>query len=204
MSIIKDFQTKYGLVSDGITGKNTLLKIKEVLSVKSNEMLAHFMGQCHVESAGFTAVMENLNYSSQGLLGTFPKYFNSTTAPLYQRNPEKIANKVYANRMGNGDEASGDGWKHRGMGLIQLTGKQNQDLFSNYIKDPVIKTDPSIIATKYPFESAKFYFDNKHLWTLCSAVNEVSITALSYRVNGGTNGLQERIEWTNHYYNILK
>jgi putative chitinase len=204
MSVIKDFQSKYGLTADGIIGKNTLLKIKEILSIKSDEMLAHFMGQCHVESAGFTAVTENLNYSSQGLLGTFPNYFNKDSAPLYQHNPEKIANNVYANRMGNGNELSGDGWKHRGMGLIQLTGKQNQDLFSNYIKDPVIKTDPSIIATKYPFESAKFYFDNKHLWTLCSTVNEVSITALSYRVNGGTNGLEERIEWTNHYYNILK
>ena len=204
MSIIKDFQTKYGLVPDGIIGKNTLLKIKDVLSIKSNEMLAHFMGQCHVESAGFTRVTENLNYSSQGLLGTFKKYFDQNTAPLYQRNPEKIANKVYANRMGNGDELSGDGWKHRGFGLIMTTGKQNQELFSNYIKDPVINTDPSIIATKYPFESAKFYFDNKHLWTLCSVVNEVSITALSYRVNGGTNGLQERIDATNHYYSLLK
>ena len=204
MSVIKDFQTKYGLTPDGVLGKNTLLKIKEVLSIQSAEMLAHFMGQCHVESAGFTLVMEDLNYSSQGLLGTFKKYFDQNTAPLYQRNPEKIANKVYANRMGNGNELSGDGWKHRGMGLIQLTGKQNQDLFSNYIKDPAIKSDPSIIATKYPFESAKFYFDNKHLWSLCSAVNEVSITALSYRVNGGTNGLKDRIEWTNHYYNILK
>jgi len=204
MSVIKDFQTKYGLTPDGVLGKNTLFKIKEVLSIKSIEMLAHFMGQCHVESVGFTRLTENLNYSEKGLLTTFKKYFTPDTAQLYQRNPEKIANKVYANRMGNGSELSGDGWEHRGMGLIQLTGKDNQDLFSNYIKDPAIKSDPSIIATKYPFESAKFYFDNKHLWTLCSAVNEVSITALSYRVNGGTNGLQERIEWTNHYYNILK
>jgi len=204
MNVIKNFQTKHGLVPDGIIGKNTLLKIKEVFNIQSNEMLAHFMGQCHVESAGFTAVMENLNYSSQGLLGTFPKYFNKDSAPLYQRNPEKIANKVYANRMGNGNELSGDGWKHRGVGLIQLTGKDNQDLFSNYIKDPAIKSDPSIIATKYPFESAKFYFDNRHLWSLCTEVNEKSITTLSYRVNGGTNGLQERIELTNHYYNIIK
>lgn len=203
MSVIKDFQTKYGLIPDGIIGKNTLLKIKEVLSIQSTEMLAHFMGQCHVESAGFTAVMENLNYSSQGLLGTFPKYFDHTTAPLYQRNPEKIANKVYANRMGNGDELSGDGWKHRGFGLIQLTGKQNQDTFADKISDRLIRINPSLIATIYPFESAKFYFDNRHLWSLCTLINEDSITKLSYRVNGGTNGLQERIEATNHYYKLL-
>lgn len=204
MSIIKDFQTKYGLTSDGVIGKNTLLKIKEVLSIQSTEMLAHFMGQCHVESAAFTTVMENLNYSSQGLLGTFPKYFNKDSAPLYQHNPEKIANKVYANRMGNGDELSGDGWKHRGFGLIQLTGKQNQDAFADKISDRLVRINPSLIATIYPFESAKFYFDNRHLWSLCTIITEDSITKLSYRVNGGTNGLQERIEATNHYYNLLK
>lgn len=204
MSIIKDFQTKYGLVSDGVIGKNTLLKIKEVLSIQSKEMLANFMGQCHVESAGFTATSENLNYSSKQLLITFKNYFNADTATLYQHNQEKIANKVYANRMGNGDEASGDGWLHRGYGLIMTTGKDNQDAFANYIKDPQVKITPSLIATKYPFESAKFYFDNRHLWSLCTEVNEKSITALSYRVNGGTNGLDDRIKWTNYYYSLLK
>ena len=204
MSVIKDFQSLHGLTPDGIIGKNTLLKIKEVLAIQSLEMLAHFMGQCHVESAGFTAVMENLNYSEKGLLTTFKKYFTPDTAHLYQRNPEKIANKVYANRMGNGNEDSGDGWKHIGFGLIMTTGTDNQNLFANYIKDPQVKITPSLIATKYPFESAKFYFDNRHLWSLCVTVDEKSITALSYRVNGGTNGLQEIIEWTNHYYNILK
>src|ERR1035437_2041976 len=204
MSVIKEFQTKYGLISDGIIGKNTLSKIKEVFSIQSSEMLANFMGQCHVESAGFNSVMENLNYSSKGLLTTFKKYFTPGTADLYQHNPEKIANKVYANRMGNGDEASGDGWKHRGFGVIQLTGKDNQDLFANKVNDRLVKINPSLIATIYPFESAKFFFDNKHLWSLCTAVDEKSITALSYRVNGGTNGLQERIKWTNYYYNLLK
>ena len=204
MSVIKDFQTKHGLVPDGIIGKNTLLKIKEALSIDSVEMLAHFMGQCHVESAEFSAVSENLNYSSQGLLGTFPKYFDHNTAPLYQRQPEKIANHVYANRMGNGNEMSGDGWKHRGFGLLQITGNENQDLFADYIKDQQIKSDPSIIATKYPFESAKFFFDKNKLWSICKVVNIDSITLLSERVNGGHNGLQERINQTNYYYKILK
>jgi len=211
MSIIKDFQIKHRLAPDGIIGKNTLLKIKEALSIDSVEMLAHFMGQCHVESAGFTAVSENLNYSSQGLIGTFPKYFDHNSAPLYQRQPEKIANRVYANRMGNGNEISGDGWKHRGFGLLQITGKENQDLFADYIKDQQIKSDPSIIATKYPFESAKFFFDNKKLWDICKIVDNNQITYLSKAINLGSQfakgipkGLPERIYKTNYYYKILK
>ena len=203
MNAIKDFQTEYGLSVDGIVGEYTLLKIKEVLSIKTNEMLAHFMGQCHVESEGFTTVSDNLNYSSQGLLGTFPKYFDHITAPMYQRNPQMIANRAYANRMGNRDEISGDGWEHRGFGLIQLTGKENQDAFSDYINDEKIKLEPSIIATKYPFESAKFYFDSNKIWSLCTSVTDESITSVSKKVNGGTNGLQARIDATNHYYKLL-
>ena len=210
MSVIKDFQTKYGLVSDGLIGKNTLLKIKEVLNIQTIEMLAHFIGQCDVESGGFTSVMENLNYSSEQLLKTFPTHFTPDTAIQYQRQPEKIANHVYADRMGNGNEASGDGWLHKGYGLIQLTGKLNQDAFANYIKDPAIKTDPSIIATKYPFESAKWYFDTNHLFLLCKTVDTNSITLLSKAVNLGSstskgtpNGLSDRISRTNHYYSLL-
>jgi|ERR1035437_142150 putative chitinase len=203
MSVIKDFQTKYGLVSDGLIGKNTLLKIKEVLNIQTIEMLAHFMGQCDVESCGFSSVMENLNYSSEQLLKTFPAHFTPDTAIQYQRNPEMIANHVYCNRMGNGNEDSGDGWLHRGFGLIQLTGKLNQNAFANYIKDPSIKTNPSIIATKYAFESAKWFFSNNNLWNICNTVDTNSITLLSKKINGGTNGLSDRISRTNHYYSLL-
>src|ERR1017187_3561283 len=116
MSVIKDFQTKYGLTVDVKIGRNTLLKIKEVLNIQTIEMLAHFMGQTDVESEEYTSVMENLNYSAQGLLNTFPTHFTPDTAIQYQRQPQMIANHVYADRMGNGNEVSGDGWLHRGYG----------------------------------------------------------------------------------------
>jgi len=210
MRLIKDFQTKYGLVPDGQIGKKTLLKIKEVLLIPTIEALSHYMGQCDHESMTFTQLVENLNYSSQGLLGTFGKYFDDKTAPLYQRNPEKIANRVYANRMGNGNEMSGDGWRHRGFGPIQLTGKTNQDAFAKKISDPLIVDNPSLIAAKYAFESAKFFFDDRSLWSYCKKVDVASITKVSKLINQGNlkakgdpNGLQERIEKTNHYYKIL-
>ena len=210
MNVIIDFQKKHNLVADGIIGKKTLLKIKEVLNIKTNEELANFIGQCAHESGNFVSVIENLNYSSKSLLATFPKYFTPITALKYERNPEAIANKVYANRMGNGDEASGDGWKHRGMGLIQLTGKNNQYSFADFIKDNEIKKDPTIIATKYPFESAKYFFDVNNLWKYTNSIDIDTITKLSKAINLGNplssktpNGLVDRIEKTKKYYNIL-
>ncbi len=210
MGVISDFQKKHNLIADGIIGKKTLLKIKEVLKIKTNEELANFIGQCAHESGNFVSVIENLNYSSKSLLATFPKYFTPITALKYNRNPEAIANKVYANRMGNGDEASGDGWKHRGMGLIQLTGKNNQYNFADFIKDNEIKKDPTIIATKYPFESAKYFFDSNNLWKYANNVDVDTITKLSKAINLGNplssktpNGLVDRIEKTKKYYNIL-
>jgi len=221
MGMILDFQKKYGLTADGKIGKKTLLKIKEVLKIASNEELANFMGQCDHESNGFTSLYENLNYSATALLSTFHKYFTPATAAQYQRQPEKIANHVYCNRMGNGDEASGDGWLHKGVGPIQLTGKLNQNAFATYIKDPEVKTNPSLIATKYPFESAKFYFDTNSLWNKtmtvnkktiipCKNVDTLSITLLSKAINlGNMNspatpiGLPERIEKTKYYFNLI-
>ena len=210
MGMIKDFQTKYGLTPDGAIGKKTLLKIKEVLNIKTNEELANFMGQCDHESGSFSVIFENLNYSTQGLLTTFKKYFTPETANQYARQPEKIANHVYANRMGNGNEASGDGWKHRGVGPIQLTGKINQDAFSNYIKDPQIKTDPSLIGTKYAFESAKYFFDTNSLWKYAEKIDNDSILKLSKAINLGNanspttpNGLDDRIKKTLYYYNLI-
>jgi len=187
------------------------LKIKEVLKIQKDEDLAHFMGQCAHESEDFNHTTENLNYSAPALLRTFPTHFTNVTAYQYQRNPEKIANHAYANRMGNGDEASGDGWKHRGFGFIQLTGKLNQDDFANHIGDPNVKVNPELIATEYAFESAKYFFDENNIWHYTGTVDKNSIINVSKIINlGNVNskatpiGLDERIKKTLFYYNMIK
>jgi putative chitinase len=117
----------------------------------------------------------------------------------------KIANRVYANRMGNGDEASGDGWKYRGRGALQLTGKSNYEAFSKYLNKPEIMQNPDLVADQYAFESAMFFFDNNKLWALCDkGVDDGVILALTKRINGGTNGLDHRMSLTKRYYGWLK
>jgi putative chitinase len=108
--------------------------------------LAHFLAQCGHESGGFRATQENLNYSAKGLKGIFPKYFPGNTADAYARNPQKIANKVYSSRMSNGNEASGDGWKFRGRGYIQLTGRGNYTLFDKQVSEDIL-ANPDLVAT---------------------------------------------------------
>ena len=156
--------------------------------------LSHFLAQAAHESGNFKFLKENLNYSSDSLLKVFPKYFkDKTTADKYARNPEKIANRVYASRMGNGDEASGDGFKFRGRGYIQLTGKDNYKAFSNFIGEDCV-ANPDLITDKYPLVSASWFFDKNNLWTICDkgATDEV-VTAVTKRVNGGVHGLSDRI-----------
>jgi putative chitinase len=166
--------------------------------------LAHFLAQCGHESGGFNAVSENLNYSADGLVKIFGKYFNATTAIGYARNPEKIANKVYSSRMGNGDEASGEGWKFRGRGYIQLTGKSNYSLFDKTVEDDIL-AKPELVATKYPLASAAFFFNNNNLWLICDkGFDDATVTAVTKRVNGGTIGLPDRIKHFKEYYTLLK
>ena len=166
--------------------------------------LAHFLSQCGHESGGFKAVRENLNYSAKGLVGIFKKYFSPTLAVAYERQPEKIANRVYAGRMGNGDENSGDGYKFRGRGYIQLTGKENYTRFDATVPENII-ADPDLVATKYPLASAAFFFNSNKLWAICDkgATPEV-VTVVTKRVNGGTIGLADRNKHFNEYYNLLK
>ena len=166
--------------------------------------LAHFLSQCGHESGGFKAVRENLNYSAKGLVGIFKKYFSPTLAIAYERQPDKIANRVYAGRMGNGDENSGDGYKFRGRGYIQLTGKENYTRFDATVPENII-ADPDLVATKYPLASAAFFFNSNKLWAICDkgATPEV-VTAVTKRVNGGTIGLADRNKHFNEYYNLLK
>jgi putative chitinase len=166
--------------------------------------LAHFLAQCGHESGNFRAVSENLNYSAKGLLGTFGKYFNSTTATQYERKPELIASRVYASRMGNGDEASKEGWKFRGRGYIQLTGKSNYTSFTKFIGEDCI-ANPDLVATKYPLASAAFFFNNNKLWSICDkGATDADVTAVTKRVNGGTIGLADRIKHFKEFWNLLK
>jgi putative chitinase len=167
--------------------------------------LAHFLSQCGHESGGWKAVRENLNYSAKGLMGIFKKYFpNATLANAYQRQPEKIANRVYASRMGNGNEHSGDGYKFRGRGYIQLTGKDNYSKFDATVPENIV-ADPELVATKYPLASAAFFFNSNKLWTICDqGATPLVVTAVTKRVNGGTIGLPDRIKHFNEYYNLLK
>jgi len=166
--------------------------------------LAHFLSQCGHESGGFKAVSENLNYSAKGLVGTFGKYFNSTTAAQYERKPEMIASRVYGSRMGNGDEASKEGYKFRGRGYIQLTGKSNYTGFTKFIGEDCV-SNPDLVANKYPLASAAFFFDSNKLWSICDkGADTATVTAVTKRVNGGTIGLDDRIKHFNEYYALLK
>jgi putative chitinase len=166
--------------------------------------LAHFLAQCGHESGGFKAVSENLNYSAKGLVNTFPKYFNSTTAAQYERKPEMIASRVYGSRMGNGDETTKEGYKFRGRGYIQLTGKSNYTALTKFIGEDCVN-NPDLVATKYPLASAAFFFDSNKLWSICDkGADTATVTAVTKRVNGGTIGLDDRIKHFNEYYSLLK
>lgn len=202
MNPLIDFQKQIGASADGGFGPETLKKGVQFLGLNKTQG-AHFFGQCAHESGGFTAWSENLNYSADGLLKIFGKYFNSTTASQYARQPVKIANHVYANRMGNGNEASGDGWKYRGRGPIQITGHDNYAMMAKDLRDNEIVNNPDVVLTKYSFKSAKWFFDHNGLWSLCGDVSDKSITALTKRINGGTNGLAHRKDMTLLYYKWL-
>jgi len=168
---------------------DALSKVNKNLT--NNFRLAHFLSQVAHESGNFRVLYENLNYSASGLLKVFPRYFNATTSVQFARKPQLIANRVYANRIGNGNEASGDGWNYRGRGYLQVTGRANYKAFSEYIGEDCEK-HPDLVATKYPLDSAIWFFDRNKLWTLCDK-GEENVPIVSRRVNGGTNGLQDRL-----------
>jgi putative chitinase len=172
-------------------------------NITNNLRLAHFLAQCGHESGGFKAVTENVNYSAAGLKGIFGKYFPGNLAESYARQPQKIASRVYGGRMGNGPESTGDGYKFRGRGFIQLTGKNNYTQFSKFIGEDCV-ANPDLVATKYPLASAAFFFDSNKLWAICDkGADNATVTAVTKRVNGGTIGLADRIKHFNEYYKLL-
>jgi putative chitinase len=177
--------------------------IQEKFEINTPLRLAHFLAQCGHESGGFKVVSENLNYGAAGLQSIFKKYFTAESAKEYQRKPEKIANIVYANRMGNGNQASGEGYKFRGRGFIQLTGKENYTSFDKVVEDDII-ANPELVATKYPLLSAAWFFHKNGLHKIADeGATDAVVTKVTKRVNGGTIGLPDRIKHFNEYNNLL-
>jgi len=179
-----------GQIPDAVISE--IAMIADKFGIITNLRLCHFLAQCSTESGNFKLTLENLNYTKDGLMKIFPGYFPGNLAESYAHQPEKIASRVYGSRMGNGDETSKEGWKFRGRGYIQLTGKQNYQVFSNFIGEDCV-ANPDLVATKYPLGSAAFFFNNTSLWNVCDeGVSEEVVTKVSKRVNGGYNGLDHR------------
>jgi len=178
--------------------------VAQKFQIDSALRLAHFLAQCGHESGGFRLTKENLNYSAKGLNGIFKKYFPTLESALpYERKPEKIANKVYGGRMGNGPEASGDGAKFCGRGYIQLTGKDNYTAFGKSIGEDVC-ANPQVVAEKYALLSAAWFFNKNGLHKMADGgASDAVVTSITKRVNGGTIGLPDRIKHFKEYYSLL-
>ena len=178
-------------------------EVMEKFKINTPLRLAHFLAQCAHESGKFKVVQENLNYSVEGLKKIFPKYFPGNLAESYAKKPEKIASKVYGGRMGNGPEETKEGYKFRGRGYIQLTGKANYTAFSKAIGEDTVE-NPDLVATKYPLASAAWFFSKNGLNTIADkGSDDATITLVSKRVNGGTIGLSDRIKEFKHFYKLL-
>src|ERR1041385_5851403 len=193
----------------GLGGKVPQMVIDQIpetaakFGITTNLRLAHFLAQCALESMNFTAVVENLNYSAPRLVQVFPKYFRNVDPNAYARNPQKIGSRVYANRMGNGDEASGDGYKYRGRGYIQLTGRNNYQAFSGFIGQDCV-ANPDLVATTYPLASAAFFFNSNNIWRICDqGSSDATVTAVTKAVNGGTHGLADRLQYFKKFNKAL-
>jgi putative chitinase len=169
--------------------------------INTPQRVAAFLAQCAHESGGFVFLKENLNYKAASLRKVFPKYFpDDATAAAYANKPEKIANRVYANRMGNGPEDSGDGWRYCGRGLIQLTGKDNYTFFAASIDVPVEEASEYLQTFEGAVQSACFFWDQNNLnqWA-----DKGDILTLTKRINGGTIGLEDRIKHYEHALHIF-
>ena len=191
----------------GVIPDSVIAQIPDVMtkfSLNTSLRLSHFLAQCSHESMNFKAINENLNYSANRLMAVFPKYFSGKNLNNYGGNPQKIANLIYGNRMGNGDEASGDGYKYHGRGYIQLTGKDNYKAFGAAIGKDLI-TNPDLVATTYPLLSAAWFFSKNGLGAIADkGASADVVTQITKRVNGGTIGLDDRINKFNKFYKLLQ
>jgi putative chitinase len=195
-----DINKLKGHIPDSVIAQ--IPEVQQKFGIDTVFELSHFLAQCGHESGGFKLTQENLNYGAKGLLGIFKKYFpTEAKAKLYERKPEKIANLVYGGRMGNGDEASGEGYKFRGRGFIQLTGKSNYSEFDKVVEEDIL-SNPDLVATKYPLLSAAWFF-HKNCLKKCIDATDATVTSVTKCVNGGTIGLADRIKHFNEYYKLL-
>lgn len=194
-------------VLKGHVPDKVLVELREkalLFGLTSNLRLAHFLAQVSHESGGFLKTEENLNYSEKRLLEVFPKYFNESNSIYYANKPEKIGSRVYASRMGNRDEKSGDGYWFRGRGYLQLTGANNYVAFGKTVNENLVKF-PDLVSAKYPLTSALYFFNVNKLWSICDeGLSEATVTKLTKRINGGTIGLKHRLAEFNKFAKILK
>ena len=187
-------RTKSSILEGYLEPLNTVAEYYEM--IQNPARLAGFLAQTAHESGGYNFIKENLNYSAKGLTGTFKKYFpDEATAKPYERKPEMIANRVYANRMKNGNEASGDGYRFRGRGLIQLTGRDNYTKFAEALDMSIEDTIAYLETPNGAVASAGWFWDNNKLNQYCDKNDFVTLTK---RINGGTIGLADR----EHHYHI--
>jgi putative chitinase len=187
-------RTRSSILEGYVEPLNTVAEYYEMFD--NVRRVAGFLAQLAHESGGFTATIENLNYSADGLRKTFPRYFPTLElAQQYARKPEKIANRVYSSRMKNGDEASGDGYKFRGRGLIQLTGRDNYTRFAEALEMSIEDTIAYLETPNGATASAGWFWDNNKLNQFCDRDDFITLTK---RINGGTNGLEDR----KHHYQI--
>lgn len=190
-----------GSVPDNVIAELSVTMVK--FNITTVLRSVHFLAQCGHESASFSVTSENLNYSAERLKVVFPKYFKDVSPVAYAHNPAKLAARIYANRMGNGDEATGEGYSFRGRGYIQLTGKSNYTNFGKFIGEDTV-ANPDLVAKKYPLASAAYFFDVNKLWEICDKGASPDVVAeVTKRVNGGTIGLDDRISRFNKYYAAL-
>lgn len=191
----------------GVVPDNLLEEIYEVsnkFEMNTSLRMAHFLSQVGHESGNFRSLFENLNYSAQGLKKTFAKYFKQPgLAESYARKPELIASRVYASRMGNGSEGTREGWKFRGRGYLQLTGKNNYKAFGEFIGEDIVN-NPDLVATKYPLISAAWFFHINGINRISDrGSDEDTIRRVTRAVNGGYNGLDDRRKYFKKYYDLL-
>ena len=198
---MKALQAKVGVTADGAFGPNTARAIAKHYGL-SAKRAAHLLGQASHESGGFKLVRENLNYSPETMMRVWPSRFKTLAdAEPFARNPKALADKVYSNRMGNGE---GEGHVYIGRGFLQLTGKDNYRSFAADMDAPEILKDPSLVETKYAFETALWFFQKNGLFDIADkGVSEDVIKQVTKRVNGGYVGLDHRIKETRKIWDWL-